>query len=262
MKTVLSIAGSDPSGGAGIQADLKTMSAHGVYGMTVITALTVQNTMGVSEVFEIEPLLVEKQLACLLSDMPPDAIKIGMIPSAQAMSRIVNLLKPYLKEKTIPLVIDPVMFATSGKQLMSPEAIGVMTKDLLPLATLITPNLSEASYLAGFEIYDELGMRVAARQLVERHHCHVLLKGGHLKFEANDLLEMPHCHRWYKTERIDNPNTHGTGCTLSTAIASNLALGEPLEMAVDQAKTYLSKAIGAQLNLGKGIGPLKHNVMP
>lgn len=259
MRTVLSIAGSDPSGGAGIQADLKTMCAHGVYGMSVITALTAQNTLGVSGVYEFDPLWVKNQLSCVLADIFPDAIKIGMIPSESVMRVVIDVLKQYDAQR-IPIVIDPVMVSTSGRRLMSEEAIKLMVKELFPLATLITPNALEAEVLSQSKLETAENMISIGRQLCEDFNVNVLVKGGHIGEDANDLLVTPTDHRWYSARRIENQNTHGTGCTLSSSIASNLALGKPLKQSVENAKDYLSRCICAKLDLGLGRGPLKHDV--
>ncbi len=255
MKKVLTIAGSDCSGGAGIQADLKTMSAHGVYGMSVITALTAQNTMGVYDVLDIAPSFVKKQLEAVLDDIKPDAVKIGMVSN----SKIIEVISETLLKYEIPtIVIDPVMVSTSGCDLISIEAMTALSDKLLPLATIVTPNVPEAEKLSNISITSDENMIEAARIIAIKTKGHVLIKGGHFGADANDLLFYDGQYKWFKHIRIDNPNTHGTGCTLSSAIASNLALDKSLIESVECAKTYITDAIGAQLDIGKGRGPLNH----
>ena len=255
MKTALSIAGSDSSGGAGIQADMKTMSAHGVYAMTAITALTAQNTTGVTGIFEGTPEFLSMQLDAVFTDIFPDAVKIGMVSSAALIRVIARKLTDY---RARHIVVDPVMVATSGSKLIQDEAIDTLKHELLPLAELVTPNIPEAEILSGMEIRCPQDMEQAARAISETYHCAVLLKGGHDLNDANDLLYKDGASTWFHGKRIDNPNTHGTGCTLSSAIASNLACGMDLEEAVRKAKAYISGALAAMLNLGKGRGPMNH----
>ena len=255
MKTALSIAGSDSSGGAGIQADMKTMSAHGVYAMTAITALTAQNTTGVTGIFEVTPEFLSDQLDAVFTDIFPDAVKIGMVSSAALIHVIAQKLTDY---KARHIVVDPVMVATSGSKLIQDEAIDTLKNALLPIAELVTPNIPEAEILSGMEIHCPQDMEQAARAISETYHCAVLLKGGHDLNDANDLLYKDGTAPWFRGRRIDNPNTHGTGCTLSSAIASNLACGMELEEAVRSAKAYISGALAAMLNLGKGRGPMNH----
>ena len=255
MKTALSIAGSDPSGGAGIQADLKTMTMHGVYAMSAVTALTAQNTTGVRGVLECSPEFLALQLDCVFSDIVPDAVKTGMVASAPLIRVIANRLTHYQVQN---LVVDPVMVSTSGSRLLEEEALEALREQLLPLATLITPNIPEAEVLSGLSIRDGRGMEEAARVIGDASGCAVLCKGGHAIRDADDVLYDRGRLRWFRGERIDNPNTHGTGCTLSSAIAANLALGLPLEEAVARAKDYLSGALRAMLDLGAGSGPLNH----
>ena len=255
MKTALSIAGSDSSGGAGIQADMKTMSAHGVYAMTAITALTAQNTTGVTGIFEVTPEFLSDQLDAVFTDIFPDAVKIGMVSSAALIHVIAQKLTDY---KARHIVVDPVMVATSGSKLIQDEAIDTLKNALLPIAELVTPNIPEAEILSGMEIRCPQDMEKAARAISEAYHCAVLLKGGHDLNDANDLLYKDGTSTWFHGRRIDNPNTHGTGCTLSSAIASNLACGMELEDAVRSAKAYISGALAAMLNLGKGRGPMNH----
>ena len=255
MKTALSIAGSDPSGGAGIQADLKTMTMHGVYAMSAVTALTAQNTTGVRGVLECSPEFLALQLDCVFSDIVPDAVKTGMVASAPLIRVIANRLTHYQVQN---LVVDPVMVSTSGSRLISSEAIEALKEVLLPMANLLTPNIPEAEVLSGMEIHNPGDMEKAARAIGESYGCAVLLKGGHQLNDANDLLYRDKKLKWFKGRRIDNPNTHGTGCTLSSAIASNLAKGMDMDLAVERAKVYLSGALEAPLDLGKGSGPMNH----
>lgn len=255
MKTALTIAGSDSSGGAGIQADIKTMTAHGVYAMSAITALTAQNTTGVTDIMGVDAEFLGKQIDSVFTDIYPNAIKTGMIFSGEQVNMIAKKLKFYQAKN---IVIDPVMVATSGSTLTSDETIKVLEKELLPLATVITPNISEAQVLSGMEIKDENDMIAAARVMYEKYGCSVLCKGGHMQEHANDLLYANGNSYWFYGERIYNDNTHGTGCTLSSAIAANLAKGKSLIEAIELAKQYLSGALQAGLNLGKGRGPLNH----
>ncbi len=255
MYKALSIAGSDSCGGAGIQADIKTMTALGVYGMTAITALTAQNTTGVKQVEEVTKEFLEAQLDCIFEDIRPDAVKTGMIPNAELMEAVAQRLSYY---EVHNLVIDPVMVATSGSSLMANEAVDTLKNKLLPLKGLITPNIPETQVLVGQELHTEEDMEAAAKLLYDVYGCSVLVKGGHGIKDANDYLYHAGKGQWLRGERIDNPNTHGTGCTLSSAIASFLAMGEPLEDAVAHGKDYLTGAIRAGLDLGKGSGPLNH----
>ena len=255
MNTALTIAGSDSSGGAGIQADLKTMTANGVYGMSAITALTAQNTTGVTGIMDVTPEFLEKQIDAIFTDIFPDAIKTGMVSSSELIHVIADKLKQYNASN---IVVDPVMVATSGAKLISDDAIETLKTKMLPLATVITPNIPEAEVLSGMDIKTEEDMIRAAEFINEKYSCAVLLKGGHKVNDANDLLYREGGYVWFKGKRIDNPNTHGTGCTLSSAIASNLAKGESLDKAVLYAKNYISGALGAMLDLGKGSGPMNH----
>ena len=256
MNTALTIAGSDSSGGAGIQADLKTMTMNGVFGMSAITALTAQNTTGVTGIMEVTPEFLEQQLDAVFTDIYPDAVKTGMVSSADLIKVIAGKLKQYQAKN---IVVDPVMVATSGAKLISDDAIDTLKEYLLPLATVITPNIPEAEVLSGSTITSEEDMVAAAKVIYERFGCAVLCKGGHQVNDANDLLYNANGPVWFAGKRINNPNTHGTGCTLSSAIASNLAKGETLEDAVKNAKDYISGALAAMLDLGKGSGPLAHN---
>ena len=255
MKTALTIAGSDSSGGAGIQADLKTMTAHGVYGMSAITALTAQNTTGVQGIQEATPEFLAQQLDCIFTDIRPDAVKIGMVSSAALIEVIAQKLRQYQAEK---IVVDPVMVATSGAKLISEDAMAALKAQLLPLAAVLTPNIPEAEVLAGMPIRSPEDMAAAARKISEAYGCAVLCKGGHQLNDANDLLWRNGEGKWFEGRRIANPNTHGTGCTLSSAIAANLAKGYSLDEAVQRAKAYISGALGAMLDLGKGSGPMNH----
>lgn len=256
MKTALTIAGSDSCGGAGIQADIKTMTMNGVYAMSAITALTAQNTTGVRAIQESTPEFLEQQIDAVFEDIIPDAVKIGMVSSCELISVIADRLS-YHKAKNI--VVDPVMVATSGSSLMKDDAVKMLTDKLIPLATLVTPNIPEAEILSGLEIKNEEDMLTAAKKIGDEYGCAVLLKGGHSISDANDLLYSKGEYTWFRGVRIDNPNTHGTGCTLSSAIASNLAKGYDMSEAVKRAKDYISGALNAQLDLGKGSGPMCHS---
>lgn len=255
MKTVLSIAGSDSSGGAGIQADLKTITMNGAYGMTAVTALTAQNTTGVTDIMNVTPDFLAEELDAVFTDIRPDAVKIGMVSEAELIRVIARKLKEY---QASHIVLDPVMVATSGAKLISDDAISSLTEYLLPLAELITPNIPEAEQLSGRAITSEEDMITAAREISSRYGCCTLLKGGHSLNDANDLLCRDGEILWFRGKRIHNPNTHGTGCTLSSAIAANLAKGFPLDDSVGRAKEYISGALGAMLDLGKGSGPMNH----
>jgi hydroxymethylpyrimidine/phosphomethylpyrimidine kinase len=255
MKTALTIAGSDCSGGAGIQADLKTMTLNGVYAMSAITALTAQNTTGVSGVFEVTPDFLGQQIDAVFEDIRPDAVKIGMVSSSDLIKVITDRMKAYNAEK---IVVDTVMVATSGARLISEEAIDTLKEYLMPIATVVTPNIPEAEVLSKRKIDDEDGMIRAAEEIGKNFHCAVLLKGGHSINDANDLLYENGKYLWFRGKRINNPNTHGTGCTLSSAIASNLAKGYDLETSVKRAKDYISGALEYMLDLGQGSGPMNH----
>ena len=255
MKTALSIAGSDCSGGAGIQADLKTMTMNGVYAMSVITALTAQNTIGVRSIQESTPDFLKDQLDAVFQDIFPDAVKIGMVASSELIRVIADRLKFYQAQN---VVVDPVMVATSGSALMEDNAVQTLIEELLPLSTLVTPNIPEAEVLSGMTIENKDDMITAAKHIGDNYNCAVLLKGGHSINDANDLLYAGGGLTWFRGKRIDNPNTHGTGCTLSSAIAANLANGYNLPDAVQNAKDYISGALAAMLDLGKGSGPMDH----
>ena len=255
MNTALTIAGSDSSGGAGIQADIKTMTANGVYAMSAITALTAQNTTGVQGIFEVTPEFLSLQLDSIFTDIRPDAVKIGMVSSSGLISAIAEKLKEYKAEN---IVVDPVMVATSGARLISEDAISTLKAELLPLATVLTPNIPETEVLADMKVSSADDMEKAAKLISEKYGCAVLCKGGHSLNDANDLLYADGKSHWFNGKRIDNPNTHGTGCTLSSAIASNLAKGYDLKTSVERAKEYISGALAAMLDLGKGSGPMNH----
>ena len=255
MKTALTIAGSDSSGGAGIQADIKTMTAHGVYAMSAITALTAQNTTGVTGILEADPEFLKKQIDAVFEDIRPDAVKIGMVSSSGLIKTIAERLQHYKAEN---IVVDPVMVATSGSRLLEEDAVDTLKKELLPIATVITPNIPEAEILCGMEIHTEEDMEAAAKAIYEDLGCAVLLKGGHNINDANDLLYTKEEVSWFKGKRINNPNTHGTGCTLSSAIAANLAKGFDLKISVQRAKDYISRALADMLDLGAGSGPMNH----
>ncbi len=255
MKKVLTIAGSDSSGGAGIQADLKTITAHKMYGMSAITALTAQNTLGVDDIMEASPAFVGAQLDSIFKDIRPDAIKIGMVASVEIMVEIASKLKEYGAH---PVVLDPVMVSTSGCQLISNDAKSSLMSTLMPLSDVITPNIPEAEVLSQMSIHNDQDMIQAAQKIGERYSGAILIKGGHAINEANDLLYANHQVTWIKGQRIDTSNTHGTGCTLSSAIACELANGEPLETAIRKAKAYLTGALADGLDLGQGSGPLNH----
>ncbi len=255
MNTALTIAGSDSSGGAGIQADLKTMTMNGVFGMSAITALTAQNTTGVTGIMEVTPEFLASQLDAVFTDIRPDAVKTGMVASSELIRVIAQKLKEYGAKN---IVVDPVMVATSGAKLISDDAIETLKSELLPLADVITPNIPEAEVLSGMHITSPEDMVVAAEKIGRQYGCAVLCKGGHQLNDANDLLWQESGSRWFYGKRIDNPNTHGTGCTLSSAIASNLAKGYDLETAVERSKAYISGALAAMLDLGKGSGPMNH----
>lgn len=254
-KKVLSIAGSDCSGGAGIQADLKTMTSLGVYGMSVITALTAQNTTGVYGIMDVELEFVANQMDCIFKDIVPDAVKIGMVSQKDIICTIADKLKEYGAEN---IVLDPVMVSTSGSRLLAADAIEVLAERLFPMAAVMTPNIPEAELLTGMTISSERDMEQAAELIGKRYGGAVLVKGGHQVETANDVLYRNGTVVWFYGKRIENPNTHGTGCTLSSAIACGLASGRTMEESVRDAKAYLSDALSSGLNLGRGSGPLDH----
>lgn len=257
MQTALTIAGSDSSGGAGIQADIKTMTMNGVFATSAITALTAQNTTGVTDIFDVSPRFLAAQIDAVFTDIRPDAVKIGMVSQAALIEVIAERLSFYQAEN---IVVDPVMVATSGAKLISDDAIDILKERLLPLARVITPNIPEAVELFGARIESEADMEAAARSISENLGCAVLVKGGHSLNDASDFLfdAATGTGTWFAGKRIANPNTHGTGCTLSSAITSNLAKGFPLDQAVSRAKDYISGALAAMLDLGAGSGPMNH----
>ena len=255
MRTALTIAGSDSSGGAGIQADIKTMICNGVYAMSAVTALTAQNTTGVTGIMEVTPEFLGEQLDNIFRDIRPDAVKIGMVSSAALIKMIAEKLKEYHADN---IVVDPVMVATSGAKLIEDDAVSALKEYLLPMAAVLTPNIPETEVLSGTPVKTEKDMITAAKTISETYHCAVLCKGGHQLNDANDLLYRDGSCQWFYGKRIDNPNTHGTGCTLSSAIASNLAKGFSLDESVERAKQYISGALAAMLDLGKGSGPMNH----
>ena len=256
MKTVLTIAGSDSGGGAGIQADIKTMTMNGVFAVSAVTALTAQNTTGVQGIFPVTPDFLAMQLDSVFSDLRPQAVKIGMVAAAPLIETIAERLTHYRAEK---IVVDPVMVSTSGSRLIEADAVDTLTRCLFPLADVLTPNIPEAEVLCGETIRTPVDMERQARVIGRKFSCAVLLKGGHAVSDANDLLFADGELTWFYGRRIDNPNTHGTGCTLSSAIAANLAKGFSLAESVRRAKDYISGALAAGLDLGAGRGPMAHN---
>ena len=255
MRTALSIAGSDSSGGAGIQADLNTMTMNGVFAMSAVTALTAQNTTGVTGIMEVSPQFLQMQIDAVFEDIRPDAVKIGMVSSSGLIETIAQRLEFYGAEN---IVLDPVMVSTSGSKLISDDAVETLKKKLLPFVSVVTPNIPEAEVLSGIEIKNEDDMITAAKIISEEYNCAVLCKGGHSINDANDLLYAEDRYEWFRGKRINNPNTHGTGCTLSSAIAANMAKGLGLEESVRAAKDYISGCLADMLDLGKGSGPLNH----
>ena len=255
MKAALTIAGSDSSGGAGIQADLKTMTLNGVFAMSAITALTAQNTMGVTDIVEVESDFLKAQLDAVFEDIYPDAVKIGMVSDKKLIETIAEIFIEYDAKN---IVLDPVMVATSGSKLLKDDAIGALKERLIPLAELITPNIPEAEILSGLKIKDDKDMQKSAKVIADNFDVNVLLKGGHAINDANDFLLVDGNSIWIKGDRIDNKNTHGTGCTLSSAIAANLAKNKSIEEAVRLSKKYLEGALKDGLDLGKGSGPMNH----
>lgn len=255
MQKVVTIAGTDPSGGAGAQADLKTFMAHKVYGMSIITALVAQNTCGVKDIMNVTPAFLEEQFDCVFDDIYPDAVKIGMVSQPQLIDVIVKKLKQY---QASHIVVDPVMVSTSGNRLLAEEALNLLKDKLLPLADIITPNIPEAEVLCGYSIHNKTDMVKAAEEIAKHYDGYILIKGGHFDDCADDLLYDHGNQIWLSCEKIENPNTHGTGCTLSSAIASNLALGLDMVTSVKQAKAYITGALKDGLDLGKGSGPLNH----
>lgn len=258
MRTALTIAGSDSSGGAGVQADIKTMTMNGVYAMSAVTALTAQNTLGIRSIMDSTPDFLKEQLDAVFEDIFPDSVKVGMVSSSELIEVIADRLTHYNAKN---IVVDPVMVATSGDTLIKTDAIEMLVSKLLPLATLVTPNIPEAEILSGMKISEREDMIKAAKYIGDSYGCSVLLKGGHNINDANDLLYENGNLLWFNGKRIDNHNTHGTGCSLSSAIASNLAKGRTLADSVKRAKEYISDALAEGLDLGNGSGPMKHNYM-
>lgn len=256
VHTVLTIAGSDCSGGAGIQADLKTMTALGLYGMSVVTALTAQNTKGVRAVMEVTPQFLAEQMDAVFEDIFPDAVKVGMVANEALVCQVAESLKKWGARQ---VVVDPVMVATSGARLLEPQACEALKKVLFPRARVLTPNIPEAELLVGFSILTKSDMEKAAKTLGEEYGLAVLVKGGHRVHDAHDVLYDRGQLTWFEGTRLSNPNTHGTGCTLSSAIASYLAKGYELVEAIGGAKSYLEGALASGLNLGSGSGPLDHS---
>ena len=256
MRTALSIAGSDSCGGAGIQADIKTMTMNGVYAMSAVTALTAQNTTGVRAIQESSPDFLKDQIDAVFEDIFPNAVKIGMVSSADLVRVIADRLRHF---QAVNIVVDPVMVATSGTSLMKTDAVRTVIEELFPIAAVVTPNIPEAEVLSGMSVSGREDMIKSAETISRNSGCAVLLKGGHSVNDASDLLYADGTYQWFEGKRIDNPNTHGTGCTLSSAIAANLAKGFGLEESVQRAKDYISGALAAQLDLGRGSGPMQHN---
>ena len=257
MKNLLTIAGSDSSGGAGIQADLKTFAAHGTFGMSVITAVTAQNTCGVTKVQNIDCAVVKAQIEAVFDDIRVDAVKIGMVSQPEIIETIASCLRHY-QPKII--VVDPVMISKSGYPLLAPEACATLIKELLPLATLLTPNLPEAEAITGLHVTKKEEMRPVAEKIIALGAKAVLVKGGHLNDTADDLLFDGLEETWFPGKRIATKNTHGTGCTLSSSLAANLAKGLSLKEAVQASKNYVTTAIEHGIALGSGCGPTHHFV--
>lgn len=257
MKKVLTIAGSDCSGGAGIQADLKTFSAHGVFGMSVITSVVAENTSRVIDVQNIQPEMIEKQIDAVFEDIEVDAVKIGMLPTPEIMKVVVKQLKKYTPPN---VVIDPVMYAKNGCPLMEVSYIDVLMEEVIPMAFVLTPNIPEAERICGFSISNGKDMKAAAKRIYDMGCLNVLMKGGHYVGNALDILYDGNEYFLFETTRIDTPNTHGTGCTLSSALASNLAYGYAVPEAVRRAKAYITIAIEHSLQIGHGNGPTNHFV--
>ncbi len=255
MRTALTIAGSDSSGGAGIQADIKTMTTNGVYAMSAVTALTAQNTTGVFAIHNVPQDFLASQLDAIFHDIFPDAVKIGMLSDGDLIQVTAEKLSFY---KPRNIVLDPVMVSTSGSRLLSESALSPLLEKLFPIARLVTPNIPEAEILCGFKIFASKDMEKASKRIYDTFGCPVLLKGGHFCNDANDVLYEADGFKWFYGKRASNPNTHGTGCTLSSAIAANLAKGFDLRSSIAQAKRYVEGALSSNLNLGQGSGPLNH----
>ena len=257
MKKVLTIAGSDCSGGAGIQADIKTIIMHKMYAMSAITSMTAQNTMGVFSVVESSPEFLSAQLDAIFTDIFPDSIKIGMVPNENIINVILEKIKKYNAKN---IVVDPVMVSTSGFKLISDNAIDYIKDYLLPIAKIITPNIYEAEIMCGFSIKNENDMINASKKISNKFDGAILIKGGHLKDSSDDLLYQNGKTTWFRSKKVNNPNTHGTGCTLSSSIACNLADNYSIEESVNRSKIYITNCLKSMLNIGKGSGPINHLV--
>ena len=255
MKKVLTIAGSDSSGGAGIQADIKTMTVQGVYAMSAITALTAQNTIAIRSIYPVSPDFLKQQINAVFDDIRPDAVKIGMVPSPELAEVIVERLSFYRAEN---IVTDPVAVATNGLNLSTSKAYEFIKEKLFPMSTVVTPNIPETELISGIKINTIGDMVKATRHISEKYKCAVLCKGGHNISTADDFLYMNGSKKWFYGERIKNSNTHGTGCTLSSAIACNLAKGYDLRTSIYLAKKYITSCLTAMLDIGHGNGPLNH----
>lgn len=256
MKTVLIIAGSDSIGGAGLQADIKTATMHGVYAMTAVTALTAQNTKEVTSILDVSSKFLNEQIDAVFTDIKPDAVKIGMVPTEELINIIAKKLQFYAAKN---IVVDPVMVSSTGYNLFKENQVESLTKRLFPISALITPNIYETQILSNTQINTEKELLLAAEKISNKYGCNTLCKSGHLKECSNDILYLKNKeHYIIKGTKINNPNTHGTGCTLSSAIASNLALGKNILESVQDAKKYVQNVISANLKLGHGIGPLNH----
>lgn len=255
MKKVLTIAGSDCSGGAGIQADLKTFSAHGVFGMSVIVSVVAENTSRVIDIQDITPEMIEKQIDAVFEDIEVDAVKVGMLSTPECMRAVAGKLRQYKPEH---VVIDPVMYAKNGCPLMDPSAVDALIETILPLADVLTPNIPEAERITGMEIQSVTDMEAAAQKIHDMGCRTVVVKGGHAIGNALDVLFDGKQMHYFETQRIDTKNTHGTGCTFSSAVASQLALGMDICTAVEKAKAYVTTAITHSLAIGKGCGPTHH----
>jgi hydroxymethylpyrimidine/phosphomethylpyrimidine kinase len=253
----LTVAGSDSGGGAGIQADLKTMLAHGVHGMSVLAAVTAQNSVGVQGVFDLPPEFVARQIDSVLTDFGADAVKIGMLSTAPIIGVVADRLRAHRPER---IVLDPVMIAKAGDFLLQPDARAALIKELLPLALVVTPNLHEAGALAEMSVTTERDMEEAARRILALGPRNVLVKGGHLHDSATDILWNGRDLSRFTAPRLDSTNTHGTGCTLSSAIAACLARGHALRDAIGEAKAYVTAAIREGFQAGRGVGALRHFV--
>lgn len=255
MKKLLTIAGSDSSGGAGIQADLKTFSAHEVFGMSIITAVTAQNTKGVFAIQDISPDIIQKQIEVIFEDIDVDGIKIGMVSQIDTIEAIAKALSQYPIKN---VVLDPVMVSKSGFHLLQAKSKDALIKQLLPIATIVTPNLPEAEVITGLKVETIKEMEEAAKIIYQMGPKYILMKGGHLEGDAMDILYDGKEFTYYNVARIHTNNTHGTGCTLSAAIAANLGKGFTAEESVNKAKDYITTAIEKSFSIGQGVGPVHH----